>query len=447
MTFCDDYRQYFTAARHNLCAKARCYVAGLLMQAPRKNLERMEEYVAESEYQAQQQFLSDSPWDHAALTVRVGRDVDAVVGGPASALLVDESAFAKKGRASVGVARQWNGRQGKVDNCQVGVFAGLTDGVRCGLVDFRLYLPESWTDDPPRCAAAKMPAEECRYRSKPELALEMVEAAVAHGLRFGWVDVDSGYGSNPAFVRGLEARGLEFVADVHRDQRLYPTDPQPYLPRRTRPQGRKFSRLRSRVTGVEIGAFFADLPARSWHWVTVRDSTQGPLRVQAVRRQVWLWDGAEPVAHRWWAVCIRLPATGETKWFLCHTTQTITLTQLVRRHALRFWIERTFQDAKTSVGMADYQVRGWVAWHHHMALVLLALLFLLRERKLHCKTLELLSCQDIVELLNHYLPRADATEAAVLRNLERRHRKRRLAIDAARRRASTGHGPRFDVTK
>jgi SRSO17 transposase len=433
MGFVDNYRSYFAAARHNSASKARCYLAGLLMKAPRKNMERMEEYVAEYEYQAQQQFLSDSPWDSRALVQRVGREVDELLGGPESALLIDESAFEKKGNKSVGVARQWNGRRGKVDNCQVGVFAGLSDGRHCGLVDFRLYLPEGWADDPQRCEAAKIPAEQRRYRTKAELALEMVDAAVVNGLRFGWVDVDSGYGNLPWFLRGIEARGRRFVADVHRDQSLYLCDPRPYLPRRKSPVGRKFCTLRSRVEAVGIGDFFEALPRNAWQDVTIRPSTKGMLCVKAARRHVWLWDGEEKQARRWWAVCIHIPSTGETKWFLSNTAENSTLRSLVRQHAVRFWIERTFQDAKTSVGMADYQARGWIAWHHHMALVILALLFMLKERKLHSKKIELLSCQDIVELLNLYLPRADATEDAVLRNIERRHLKRRLSSEAANR--------------
>ena len=112
----------------------------------------------------------------------------------------------------------------------------------------------------------------------------------------------------------------------------------------------------------------------------------------------------------------------------------MTLTTLVQKHATRFWIERVFQDGKTSVGMADYQARGWIAWHHHMYLVMLALLFLLKERLLHQQDVALLSCQDIVELLNLYLPRMDLTEEAVLANLKRRHRTRQRDIDSAYRR-------------
>ena len=338
MDFCESYRPYFRVARHNVMGKARCYVAGLLMKAPRKNMERMEEYVEEYDYQAQQQFLSDSPWDHPGLIARIGRDVDAVVGGEESALLIDETAFEKKGTKSVGVARQWNGRLGKVDNCQVGVFAALCDGRHGSLVDVRLYLPESWSEDPQRCAAAKIPPEERTHRNKAELALEMIDAAVANRLRFGWVCFDGGYGHLPWLLRAVADRGLRLIGDVHADQHIYLSDPCPYLPRRKQPRGRKFTRLRARSDSVEIRTVFAQMPASHWRRIRIRASTKGELEVQAARRRVWLWDGQEKQARAWWAVCTRHPGTGETKWFLSNASEQITLTTLVRTHAMRFWI-------------------------------------------------------------------------------------------------------------
>jgi len=439
MKFCDGYTDYFVAARHNVSGKARSYLAGLLMKSPRKNMERMEEYVSEYDYQAQQQFLSDSPWDHRKLLERIGRDVDSVMGGPDSALIIDESAFAKKGTKSVGVARQWNGCEGKVDNCQVGVFAGLSDGSQCGLVDVRLYLPKAWASDTKRCEAARIPPEQCAYRSKAELALEMVDAALANGLHFGWVNVDSGYGNVPWLLRAIDDRGVQFVADVHRNQRVYLSDPRPYLPRRKKPTGRKYTKRRSRTEPVEISTLFEDIPSNSWHRIAVRSSTKGPLKVLAKRRRVFVWDGEEEQARECWAVCIRNPDNNETKWFVSNAPRSETLGSLVGKHAVRYWIERAFQDTKTSLGMADYQARGWLAWHHHIALVLLAFLFMLRERKIHCTQIDLLSCQDIVELLNVYLPRADATEEEVLRSIKRRHERRRQAIESKARKTAMGN--------
>jgi SRSO17 transposase len=161
-------------------------------------------YVEDYDYQAQQQFLSDSPWEHRPLMEWVAQEVDELLGGADSMLLLDESGFAKKGNKSVGVARQWNGRLGKVDNCQVGVFAALSDGLRAALVDLRLFLPESWTSDPERCAQAKIPESERQARTKPELAWEMIQQAVARGLRFGWVGLDSLYGHAPWLLSAIE---------------------------------------------------------------------------------------------------------------------------------------------------------------------------------------------------------------------------------------------------
>jgi SRSO17 transposase len=430
MSFCENYSPYFRAARHDLSEKAHNYLSGLMMKAERKNMERMEDYVSEYNYQGQQQFLSDSPWEHEPLLARIGKDVDELLGGADSMLLIDESGFAKKGTKSVGVARQWNGRMGKVDNCQVGVFAALSDGTHCAPVDLRLFLPQAWTDDVQRCEEAKIPQEHREHKTKPELAWEMIEGARDNSLRFGWVGLDSLYGNAPHLLRKIEDAGLLYCADVHCDQRVFLEDPNPKLPKAKSTKGRPPSRLQTSSKDIRVDELFA----RSGRWskVSVRNSTKGAIAVKARALRVWLWDGKEESPRQVWVACIIDSDSGQRKYFLSNAPAESSLATLVRRHATRYWIERSFQDAKTSVGMADYQARGWLAWHHHMALVLLAMLFMLRQRIEHAETIELLSCQDIVELLNVYLPRADRTKEAVLRNIERRHRKRKEAIEYAR---------------
>lgn len=436
MDFCEDFSSYFQAARHNVSAKARCYLSGLLMKAQRKNMERMEEYVEDYDYQSLQQFISDSPWDHEALIQRIGKDVDARVGGEDSMLIIDESGFAKKGKKSVGVARQWNGRLGKVDNSQVGVFAGLSNGKGEGsLVDARLYLPEEWTEDPQRCEKAKIPEDQREALTKPQLAWEMIESAQSNALRFGWVGLDSLYGNAPDLLRKIADANLLFTADVHRDQHIYTEDPAPYVPERSSKVGRTPSLPVTRSQSERIDSFFKGTEVTELQQVFVREGTKGSIEVKAAARRVWLWDGQEQSARQWWAVCLIDGDAAERKFFLSNAPASASLAELVRKHAGRYWIERIFQDAKTSVGMADYQARGWIAWHHHMALVMLALLFLLKERRNHADTLDLLSCQDIVALLDVYLPRVDRTKQAVINSMNRRHAKRRAAIESARRKA------------
>lgn len=433
MEFSEGYTGYFNVARRNVGEQARHYLQGLLQKAPRKNMERMEEYVEGSDYQSQQQFLSDSPWCARALQDRVARDASELLGGEQSALLIDESAFEKKGDKSAGVARQWNGRLGKVDNAQVGVFAALSDGRGGTLIDGRLYLPESWCEDTERCCKAKIPVGEQTFRSKPQLAWEMIGRARENGVKYGWVGFDAFYGSVPWLLRAVADSGDTFVADVRSNANFYLEDPAPYRPRRRSADRRAPQALQGRTKASTMGDFFAGAGAAQWQRVEIREADKGVIRVDACARRVWFWDGQEKQAHCWWAVCVIDEASGDTKFFVSNAAEDDSLEELVRKHAVRFWIERGFQDAKTSLGMADYQARGWPAWHHHMAMIMLAMLFLLRERRLHLTQIELLSCQDIVELLNVLLPRRDASPEAIITQMEIRHRKRKASILSARR--------------
>lgn len=435
MNFATDFRSYFQLTTHDSNETARNYLAGLLMKEPAKNMERMEEYIPGFNYENQQQFLSHSPWKHEPLVRQVGREVSGLIGGPESVMIIDECCFRKKGEKSVGVDRQWNGRDGKVDNCQVGVFAALSDGRIASLTNVRLFLPESWTSDPQRCEEANVPDSRLEHQTKPELAWEMIQEAIEDEIKFGWLALDSLYGGNPALLRKMDDAGLVFAADVRKNQHIYLKDPKVYLPRRTGGIGPKPKKLKARSKSVTIESCFEAIPWAQWEEVEVRDSTKGTIRLLACRRRVWLWDGEERHARLWWALCVYDESANEWKFFLCNADENVSLETMVRKHAVRFWVERSFQDAKTSVGMGDYQARGWIAWHHHMALVMLAMLFLLKERKLQAHDHDLLSCQDIVYLLNHFLPRADATTDAVLENIQRRHRKRRNAIETAKRKA------------
>ena len=147
----------------------------------------------------------------------------------------------------MGVARQWCGRLGKVDNCQVGVFAALGRGHLAALTDLRLFVPEEWAGNERRCKAAGIPAEHHQAKSKTALALEMVRHQRALGVRFAWVGVDGGYGKEPEFLRAVEDLGETFVADVHKNQRIYLCDPEPRVPQGRR--GRPPSRLRAHREG------------------------------------------------------------------------------------------------------------------------------------------------------------------------------------------------------
>src|ERR1044071_2708573 len=236
--FIQSFSRHFQRGTRSVSLQAQHYLQGL-MQASRKNIERMEEVVPGCDYQSLQHFISHSELDVRAILDQVASEADRHLGGSAdSCLLLDESAFAKKGDQSVGVARQWSGRLGKVDNCQVAVFACLTQGTSSTLIDTRLYLPKEWTQDPRRCRAARIPPCESVFKSKADLALEMVQGARKNGVRFSWVGVDGGYGKEPAFLRRLEDCGEVFVAEIHKSQQIYLAHPVPRIPEKRSTGGR-----------------------------------------------------------------------------------------------------------------------------------------------------------------------------------------------------------------
>ncbi|MEX2579761.1 MAG: IS701 family transposase, partial [Verrucomicrobiales bacterium] len=226
MEFCESYSRHFVSQGMNGVTHARHYLSGLLGKQRRKNIETIENDVAGSDYQGMEQFVSSSPWSHEAVMEQVASEADRLIGDEESAgFYIDESSFVKKGKASVGVQRQWCGRLGKLENCQVAVFACLGKGERYAITDYRLYLPEKWAEDADRCAKAKIPEEHRKYRPKWELALEMVLEARKRGMRFGFVGCDSLYGSNALFLNALEDSGEYFMADVDKAKRVWLEEP------------------------------------------------------------------------------------------------------------------------------------------------------------------------------------------------------------------------------
>jgi SRSO17 transposase len=432
MSFVDTYTEHFQSYRHDVSDKARQYACGLMQAGSRKNMDRMAEVVPDSKSRNLQQFVTHSKWDHRDVIDHVARDVDGLLGDKVNAsLLIDESGFAKQGKESVGVSRQWLGRLGKVDNGQVAVFGALANDQYVCPVDVRLYLPREWTDDPKRCQRGGVPKDERSFRKKTELALKVVRHAREKGLRYGWVGADAGYGKGPGFCLALDEMGETFVVDLHSDFQVYLENPKPYLPQKSNKARRPFTNYQSDQKGIEVKALLDSLPAERWKTVTLRKTTRGMLRVRICRVGVYVWDGESEKVKTWTLVATKsLGKNADTKISLTNAPKEATLKRLGWMQRQRYWVERAFEDAKSECGMADYQVRKWSAWHHHMALVLMAMLFMLCERIRHKDTHPLLSCADIEELLAHFLPRRDVTEEEVIFQLEQRHRQRQKAIES-----------------
>jgi SRSO17 transposase len=367
-------------------------------------MERMAEVVPDTDEQRLQHFLSESPWDHRNVMDHVAQEANTLLGGRRdSALLIDETSFKKSGTSSVGSARQYCGRLGKVDVCQVAVFGILSDGDRYVPIDTRLYLPKEWVSHPVRCRKAGVPDAEIVLRSKAQHALEIVRHARKHGLRFGWVGFDGGYGKEPWLLRELDRDSEIFVADIHKDQVVYFDDPKPTIPERKSWRGHAPRCRQAQTEGIRVDKWLAGQPKEAWQRVTLRNTTRGALTIEIIHRRVWVWNGEEESAHCWHLIVRREVKSPETiKYSFSNAPHGTPTERLAFMQGQRYWVERSFQDAKGDCGMADYQVRKWTGWHHHMAMVMIAMLFMAEERSAQQNDLPLLSGADIVSLLKHF---------------------------------------------
>lgn len=424
----------FRLRTRDVLSQAKSYLSGLI-QATRRNAERMAEVVPGTNAQALHHFLSNSPWDWRPVMDKVARDMDALIGGDQdTCLLLDETCFPKKGTRSVGVARQWCGLQGKTDNCQVAVFAALVRGRWVGLLDTELYLPKDWTQDHARCEAAGVPQDRHVLKTKPQLALEIVQRARRNGVRFSWIAADGAYGQDRALLRALDDAGECFVLDVHRDQRIYLEDP---------------TTAENSAQSVRLDQWVASQPSSAWEKIWVRHATRGELRVEALHRRIWVCENKQSEARSWHVIVTReVGSTNTTKYSFSNAPADTPMFRLAYIQRQRYWVERIFQDAKNEAGMDEYQARSWMAWYHHMALVMMAMLFLLSERLNQSHDLPLLSARDIKILLAQVLPRRDVDPEEVIRQMQARHRQRQASIESAyRRRRKPTHRSEAKVTK
>lgn len=394
----------------------------------------MSQHVVDANHDKLQNFITDSKWNAQSVMDRVAMQVDEQIGDSNNtALIIDESGIAKKGDKSVGVTRQWLGSVGKVDNGQVGVFAALSKNVDASLINARLYLPQEWTNDPDRCRKAGVPAECLVFKTKDEIALEMVEHAREQDVQFGWVGADAGYGKGLTFMKELHSMGEIFMVDVHSDFFIFIKQPKPYLPEKEPDtRGRTPTRYVVDEKPVRVDDWVKGQPKAAWKRQSIREGTKGLLQYDVLTQRIWVWEQGTNKCYHWYVVVRRDPITqSDLKYSFCNAAKDLSTSKLACMQAQRYWIERTFEDAKSECGMADYEARGWDSWHHHMALVLMAQSFLLDERLLNRKDAPLLSCADLVELLSAALPSKINSIDDVAIAMEQRHRKRQAAIESA----------------
>jgi SRSO17 transposase len=332
--------------------RALAYLQGLLGQVQRKNGWQLAEHAGEATPDGMQRLLATARWDPDQLRDDLRAFVVEHLGDPGAVLVVDETGFIKKGTTSVGVQRQYTGTSGKVDNCQLGVFLAYAAPAGQAFIDWALYLPRSWTDDPGRCQGAGVPAE-VGFATKPQLARDLLERALDAGVPAAWVTADEVYGQDPGLRGWLQNRRQPYVLAVKRSERLEPA-------------------------GATAEQLLGRVPADRWLRLSAGDGAKG--------RRMYDWTRVSLAATspagmgRWLLVRRSLRDPDELAFYACFGPTGTPLATLVKVAGCRWSIEVGFQTAKSEVGLDHYEVRRWAGWHRHITLALLAHAFLVVVR-------------------------------------------------------------------
>jgi SRSO17 transposase len=376
--FLDRYASHFRHEGNQ--GQARRFVQGLLIGGDRRSAENIAEAVEGGVVRSAQKFLGQGRWDGDDVLRELQGHVGEAFGDPDGVLNVDESGFPKKGTKSVGVKRQYAGCLGRTDNCQIGVFVNYHTAAGHTLIDRRLFLPEEWANDAPRRKEAGVP-EEVIFRTKPELALEMVQAAVTRGLPFRWVTADSVYGESPTFVQGVRGLGKWYVVDVGCDARVWLQEPE-VIPAGTKGRrGRPTAGPKPATKPERVDAVVSRLPASAWRRVVVAEGSQGPRIYEYAALWVWFSEEGLPAGRERLLVRRSLSQSAELKYHRCNAPEAVSLEKAAQVRGCHWSVEQSFEAAKGECGLDEYETRGWVGWHHHMTLSLLALWFLVLQRQ------------------------------------------------------------------
>jgi SRSO17 transposase len=351
---------------------ARTYLSGLLSDLERKNAEAIA-YYFDQDRKGLQNFLGISPWDHRPLLDELASQVRDRLAQPDAVLVFDPSGFAKKGTESVGVARQWLGRFGKVDNGQVGIYLGYVSRTEHAIVDVRLYLPKEWTQDRKRCRAAGVPKDQIRHRTRHDLALEMLDQR-GESLPHSWIAGDDEMGRSSRFRKDLRERGERYLLAVPSNTTIRDLEAQPPV---YSGQGR-----RPVVPFQQAHVWAAGVPAAAWSKQEVRPGEKGPLTLEVVSRRVQTRTDKRRVGPEELLVVTRAKQ-GDGSWkydyYLSNAEMQTPHPELARVANAEHRLEECLQRAKGEAGLAEYEVRSWAGWYHHQTLSLLATWFLVGE--------------------------------------------------------------------
>jgi SRSO17 transposase len=370
----------------------RAYCTGLLTTCDRKSVEPLAAVTAPARAAAQHQsllhFVGNAPWSDDAVLTKVRELVLPKIEqrGPIEAWIIDDTGFPKKGRHSVGVARQYCGQLGKQENCQVAVSLSLANHHASLPVSYRLYLPEDWAADAERRQTARVP-EPVRFKTKPQIALEQIRAAHKSGLPRGTVLMDAAYGCNTALRTNLSKLGMRYVAGILSNASIWAPDTAPLPPKLWSGRGQRPTRqvFADGHRPISVKKLALNLPKSAWRTIVWREGSNDKLSSRFARVRVRPAHGDERRSSRRpeeWLLIEWPKGEGEpTKYWFSTVPEDTSFERLVDLAKLRWRIERDYQELKQEIGLGHYEGRGWPGFHHHATLCIAAYGFLVSERE------------------------------------------------------------------
>jgi SRSO17 transposase len=370
----------------------RDYCAGLLAGCERKSVEPLAAITAPARVSAQHQsllhFVGQAPWCDVTVLCKVRELTQPLLEkhGPVEAWIVDDTGFPKKGKHSVGVARQYCGQVGKQDNCQTAVSLSIASRHGSLPIAYRLYLPKEWAADEGRRRRAGVPGD-VTFLTKPEIALEQIAKACEDGVPPGVVLMDAGYGVNTALRDGVSALGLSYVAGIQPQTSAWKEGEGPLPPKSFSGIGRppKLMRRDEEHQPVSVKELALGLPQSDWQTIAWREGARETLSSRFARARICPahrdYNLTAPRPEEWLLIEWPQEEAEPTKYWLSTLSQDIDFASLVDRAKLRWRIERDYLDLKQEIGIGHYEGRGWRGFHHHATLCIAAYAFLISERE------------------------------------------------------------------
>jgi len=402
------------------------------VQSQLRNIEQISEDTG-ADYHQMQHFITESNWEAREVINQVAVEVSTVLPKrKLTGLIIDESGWVKKGNKSVGVGWQYCGNVGKISNSQVAVFACLSNGDFASMVDARLYLPKDWCDDPARCEEAGIPKENRGFKTKLDLAVDIIHQQVENGVTFDFIGADGYYGNDVNFASKIEELGYLYMVDIHSDQNIYLERPELIVPERKSSRGRTPTKLQATTECISVSEHLKTLQANDWQTLKVRNTAKGKLIAKYHFAKVFVWNKISNQIESRTLVIRKIRSAKkrvEIKYSItnAHFGQ-YTPEALAYMQAQRFFVEHSIKESKYILGIDQFQTRKWLAWQHQVALNFMVSSFILKEKIHNFDDLPLLSARDIKEVLVYQLYK-QMTEDEMIDKIFHRHLKRQQDIN------------------